>query len=348
MKIGLVDSDLLIIPQLKTLNVELMKLGVYFENNGHQVEVLHKENNPYDYDKLIIFASACHPMKKFLSHPDIDFYGDYYSNKIYMPFNEEEIDYNTVNYKIYDNLLKQNFLKKVYNEKDIKMFKNSKWVRLYPNEKPIDINELLTGETVKIVDNYIFNRKDWHEVIRRMAIYPSQIYFLRPQLIKNTQDLKDFIYMVDYGFVGLKGVVLITDYDEFEKFVLDNKDLLKKYQNKINYNIGYNSNNLYTETFYLSQLIPIMKRAELLSKMGIEGYKTDMVLYSGRTLTKAVYFALMEWFDSDTANKMPFQLYFLHIKYKKDEEIKRLYKNFIKNRPEYGHWFNKMINGGED
>ena len=57
MRIGLVDIDLLIQPNSKILNVELMKLGAYYEELGHQVEVLHPKSYIYDYDKLCIFCN---------------------------------------------------------------------------------------------------------------------------------------------------------------------------------------------------------------------------------------------------------------------------------------------------
>ena len=57
MKIGIVDYDLWAKPK-KELNVELMKLGTYYENKGHQVESVTPTDDIFNYDKIIFAANT--------------------------------------------------------------------------------------------------------------------------------------------------------------------------------------------------------------------------------------------------------------------------------------------------
>lgn len=345
MKVGLIDIDLLNSPKIGKLNTELIKLGVYYENNGHQVEVLHEKNSIYDYDKLIVFSEVYKPIKNYLTHPNVDFYGNYYSNKVFIPFNND-IDYYETNYKIYDNFLRYYFLKKVYKERDIRMFKNSQWERLYPNKNPIDIYKILTGNNVYLSDTYFFDRDGWREVVKRLAIYPSKIHFSRPLMIKNQNDFEDFLFMTKLNFTGLKGNIVIDNYDEFESFILKNKDIMKSLKDKFIFTIGYNSKNLYSESFYLMNLIPTFKMAILLSKCGITYANTEMSLYTNQYLSGAVYRTLSYWFNSSICNRMTFHICFLQMN-KKSQFIINYYHSFIKNNPQYKAWVNKIINEEE-
>ena len=58
MRIGLVDCDFIEKPQYKTVNVELMKIGNYYERYGYEGKSITPLNNIISYDKLI-YASTC-------------------------------------------------------------------------------------------------------------------------------------------------------------------------------------------------------------------------------------------------------------------------------------------------
>lgn len=342
MKIGLVDTELTVLHKERTLNVELMKLGTYYQSIGHEVEALTEKSNPYDYDKLVIFATSCAPLKRFLHHPNTDFYGEYYHNKIYVPFYEDKIDYGEYSFKIYNSLLKYNFLKKIYKEEDIKMFKDAQWVRLYPNNEPIDVYSILTGEKTRIVDNYFFDKKEWKTIIKNIAIYASRTYFMKPIIIRNSQDLDNFIWMRQFNFGALKGLILISGYENFEKFCLENQVKLQQYSNVLIYNIGYNDNNLYSENFYLLELEQIFKRAELLNKLCIRCVNTEMTLYSGKVLTFEIYHSLLSWFVSHRCTSIAFRPYFI-MTHKNNPDVQRFFRNFISAKPEYNKLFIKPI-----
>lgn len=345
MKIGLVDIDLLINPKVKILNVELMKLGVYYEKQGHQVEVLHPHSYILDYDKLCIFCNEHRPLQRFLKHPNVEFYGDYYNNKEFVSFNNE-IDYEKTNYRIYDNLLKYYFNSNVYTEKDIERMKNSKWVRIFPNKEPINIYDILTNERIVVIDNYLYDKENWRDYLLKMSIYPKKMFFIRPQIIKNQEDLDNFKILLSYNFANVQALILTSSYEEFEKLIMDNADFLRKIQNKVVLSIGYNKDNLYSEMFYLNELIPTIKKALLLSKMNITFNRAELLLYSDKVLTTAVYYSFKNWFAYGEYNFTYFEKRFL-IDTVNHKEKRNYYYSFLEKHPEYKKWFRKIINEEE-
>jgi len=342
MKIGLVDIDLLIQPNSKILNVELMKLGAYYEELGHQVEVLHPKSYIYDYDKLCIFCNSHLPIESFLKHPDIDFYGTYYNNRKFVPFGNQ-IDEQETNYRIYDNLLKYYLYSNIYTEKDIEKIKRAKWLRLYPNEKPIDIYKVLIPDRKVIVDNDFFDKEGWREYFKKVSIYERSICFARPIIIRNQQNLEDFNYLLQFNFVNLYGVILTSTYEEFEQLITNNTEILKKMEKRLYFSIAYNKDNLYTEDFYLKELIPTVQKALLLSKINITFTGADILLYSKKPLTKAVYYSFERWFRDGKYNDFTYEGIFL-VDNKYHPEVIKYYRNFLEKKPEYKKWFRRIIN----
>ena len=339
MKVGMIDLDLYMFPQRKILNSDLMKLGAYYENNGHQVEVLNEKNDKFDYDMLCIFSNNFAPAHAFYLHPNIHFYGNYFNNREYMPFNNE-IDFLETNYRIYDNFLKYNFKKGIYTQKDIEFFKNTKWVRLFPQGKAIDVYNIIQAENIRISDNDFFKIPNWREVIIKIGIYPNKVQFVNPIKISSTEDLNNFIYLRNLGFSYLRGTILIDNEKDFEQFLIDNKKKLKELQANLKYTLGYNKTNLYTETYYLDSIIPIIKQLMLLNNLGIKVEDIDVVCYSKKPLTLLIYNNLRYWGMTHVNNKYTFEEILLIKNRKTQADAIKYYYNFLKKKPEYRSWFN--------
>lgn len=342
MKIGLIDVDLWKKPSIKILNVELMKLGVFLQKQGHQVEVLTKKNSIFDYDKLYIFSTLYSVPEHLLYHPNITFYGEYFTNGIYTPFSNDEINNEQPDYRIYDNLLKYYFLEKLYSEKDIKQIKETKWIRLYPTEKNIDIYSFLTSERVVISDNYFFNKKNWREIIKKMAIYASKICFSHLILLKTQEDFDNFFEIEQYGFIKLRGIIITENYKQFEELLTNNIEKIRPISSHFFLGIAYDKNNLYSETFYLNELIPSFQKVELLGKFGIKVRESYSFVYSKRPLTKNIYFIFEHWTRDGLFYKLSFEAVYSSY-YKNNPDSLRFFNNFKKNKPEYCEWFKKVI-----
>lgn len=346
MKIGLIDMDMIINPRTNEPKVDLMKLGVYYQKYGHQVEVLHERSDPFDYDMLCVFSECHNILPKFLKHPNINMYGGYYNNKLHVPFNNDEIDYEKANYKIYDNLLRYDFLSKRINEKRLQKIKNTKWIRLYPGQKAIDIYELLTGEYIQLADNYFFDKPDWRENIKKIAIYAPRIAFTRPLIIRNQQDFEDFKFVNQYGFVNCKGLILTNTYQEFVELITNNQEFLQQNSSKFIYGIAYDCNNFYTEAFYLEEIENSFNKARLLNKLGIALSNVDMICYSTKPLTLSIYNTLYMWLNGNTSMSMSFFRYY-YLRYKKQTHLIQFFNNFLTKFPKYRTMFSKTINEEE-
>lgn len=345
MKIGLVDVDMLESPKTNQPKVDLMKLGVYYRKKGHQVETLHNKSVPYDYDMLCIFSNNHVVPSKFLKHPNVNMYGEYFTNRFFVPFGNKEIDYEEADYKIYDNLLRHDFLEKTINEKRVQKIKETKWIRLYPNEEPIDIYTILTGDYVQLADIYFFDKPNWRELVKKLAIYAPKISFSRSLIIRNQEDFDNFKILASYGFVNCKAVIL-ANYNNFKTLVIDNQEFIRNNDTKFVYNIAYDPNNLYGEMFYLEELENIFNKAKLLSKLGIVVGETDMICYSTKPLTFSIYNTLYMWFRSAVNISMPFYRYYCY-KYYKYPHLVEYFKNFVAKYPKYKKLFRTNINEEE-
>lgn len=342
MKIGLIDAELWNKPELKVLNVELMKLGVYYQKQGHQVEVLHKGDYFYDYDKICLFSNKFFVLSYLENHPNVEFYGAYFNNSHYLPFGIDEIDYGEVDYRIYDHFLKFYFKSGIYTEKDILNFKTRKWVRLFPNKKSINVYDILTNDEIYIADEEIFNQPNWREVIKKLSIYPTKMHFINPLIIRNQKDFNDYLELASYGFTRARALILTDTNEEFEELVTNNIDKINSVRYKVLVNIGYNSKNLYSETYYLSQLIPIIQKAIFMNKIGFTAHSVSLSLYSNKPLTRAVYWSLTRWIWDGRYKRYNFYDWFYH-EYRDKEEM-TFFRNLIKKRSELKEWFFKNIN----
>lgn len=344
MRIGLVDYDFIEIPQSKTLNVELMKIGNYYESYGHEVKAVTPLDNIFSYDKLIIGSSRIGnitKIKKIELHPNKEFIGPGFNNWNYIPTGIQEVDYGKVNNKYYKDLYNYNLNN--YRIKNLNKVFDKKWIRLFPNNSPIELKTILTGEKYNIVDTYIFDKENWEETLLNLSIYYKYYTFVYPQIVRNTQDLNNFIKMLKFKFINLKCAILIQDFEEFKQFCSENKDKLNKYATSIYYVIGYDKNNIYSEQFYLEEVINTLRKIKLLNDEGIivkhEGLRID---YSKHYFTSQVFEALKIFIVTNKNNNQTFHQVFL-MKNRRDTRVIQKYYHFMNAKQEYYYLFSRKF-----
>ena len=344
MRVGLVDYDFVERPQLKTLNVELMKIARYYESYGHEVKVVTPLDNIYSFDKLIICSSRIGILTKLKNtdlHPNKEYVGPAFNNWNYIPTGVDEIDYGEISPNYYADLY--NYTKKYVGTKNLQKTFQKKWIRLFPNKKSISLQQVLTGEKFNIVDNYIFDKENWEEVIANLGIYYKYYTFVYPQIVRSTEDFKNFLKMLSYKFTNLKCVILIQDFEEFKKFCLENKDELNKYAGAILYAVGYDKTNMYGEDFYLNETINVLKKIKFLNDEGITvlkpAYRID---YSKFIFTSAIFECLKMYIVTKVNNSQTFHQTFL-ARSRSDTRMIQKYYHFMNSKPEYYYLFSRKF-----
>lgn len=344
MRVGLIDYDFLERPKRKILNVELMKIANYYEEHGHEVYALTPQDNIFAYDKLIIGSTVIGNLRKIKNielHPNKEYIGMAFNNWNFVPTGIEEIDYGKINLTCYNNLI--NYGKNYLGIKKIEDFYNRKWIRLFPNEKPIELKNILTGEKFNIVDTYIFDKDNWEELLLKMSIYYKYYRFVYPQIVKNTNDLNNFIKMLNYKFINLTCIIMINDYEEFCSFCLENKEKLNRYATRIRYVIGFDKTNIYSENFYLNDIINTLKKITFLNDKGIIVKRTAMQIdYSKFFFTSSMFNVLKIYFKTSYNNSQTFHQCALSLNRKRTEFIKHYY-HFMNTKQQYYYLFSRKF-----
>lgn len=341
MKIGIIDYDITYKPSLKSINVEAAKLCSYYEEKGCQVTILSPEDDIFNYDKIILVANRLFLIKEakntYPKHPNIQFIGASFNNGKYIPFEEDEINYREIELRFYNNLFKYFYKKNIYTLEEIKEIKESTTVRIFPNEKPINLDKIMIGQKIHIVDNYIFDKSDWEKTIKYMSVFYRYFYFNVPQLVYNTQDLINFKKLVDCNFINLRATIRIEDINEFENFIKENRELIKELKAKLEWEIAYNNEGNYTEDFYMKDFHTCLQKAEILNRYKIIVEYTKFIDNSKFRFTSEIFNCLARWLKTSVNTKYSFnELVFVMMKGDK----RPLYLKFIQKHPEY----NSLIN----
>ena len=349
MKIGIIDYDLWKRPKSKIFNVEAMKLGTYYEERDCQVDILSPDDDIFLYDKIIFIANNNYASKTerkpFLQHPNISFIGEAFNNGKYVPFNNNEINYNKPQNKFYNNYLKYCFKKKIYTEDDITKMKNKTFVRLFPGASAVDIDKIMTGEKMYVVDTYFFDRENWEETIKYLAVFNRYFSFVNPQTIKNIDDLRNFKKLIDYGFIGLIGKIRIEKMEDFNYFIKEGKDILTQLApNRFIWEIAYNESNNYTEKFYAQEFYNSLLRVKILNENNIEIHDCAFEDYSNFEFTDTIFRALKNWSRTRNCTIYSFNEYIF--KFVKKKRMKDLYLMFLQKHPEYEPLINIIYEKG--
>lgn len=350
MKIGLIDYDLYMEPKKKRFNVEVMKLGTYYEEKGHQVEVLSPANIIFDYDKIIVVASFTLNKilkTKFLQHPNITFVGPGVNNGFYLPFENDEINYAKPQFKFYNNLLKYYYKKGIYSKTDIEKLKEMTVIRVYPNKTSIDINNILTGGKIYITDNYIYNYPDWEKTIQYLAIYNRYFSFVFPQIIQNKEDLIKFYKLFKYNFLSVRAIIKIQSLEKTIELLKEGKDIFNEIPpTTFIWEIGYNENNNYNEKFYEQSFYENLLKVEKFYEHEVKIHEAAYADHTEFEFTAAMFNVLKGWMRTRINTKYSFNEYiFLQLNHK--TRLISLYLNFIDKHPKYKPLINKIYEGGK-
>lgn len=338
MKIGIIDYDLIIKPGLERLNVEAMKLAGYYEDRECQVDILSPKENIFYYDKIIIFANHVvinyADLKEIKKHPNVEYFGASFNNGDYIPFGIKEIDYGEINNKFYNNFLKYMYEEKKYSLEKIKEIKKKKFIRLYPDEKIININKLLTGEKFYVVDSYIFNKENWRNTAKFLSIFYRNFSFIEEQIINNEKDFDNFLELLNYKFPELKGKIRLSGLDDFNSFLAERGDQVRSLPvHRIKWEIAYDKTNNYTEKFYQEEFYNTLLKVKILNEHKIKTNEFTHNLNTRYEFTKAIFDILAEWGSTNNNTKNSFnEFVFFRIRKKK---IRDLYLQFLEKHEEY-------------
>lgn len=343
MKVGLVDYDFIERPQWKTVNVELAKIGNYYESYGHEVHVVTPLDNIFSFDKIIIASNRIGnftKMKGIERHPNKEYIGTAFNNWNYIPLGIPEIDYGKANFKYYKDLYY--FNKNKYKIKDFNKMFCKEWIRLFPNKSSIELKTILTGEKYNIVDTYIFDKEDWENKLLSLSIYYKYYTFVYPQVVKNTDDFQNFIKMLRFKFINLKCAILIEDFEKFKQFCIENKTDLNKYAASIFYIVGYDESNDYNEEFYLREIENVFKKIKMLNEEGIVVKHSMRLDYSRHFYTNKIFEMLRLYMPTTVNNHKTFHQLFL-IKNRRDTKVIQFYYHLQNANPKFYYWFSRKF-----
>lgn len=343
MRVGLVDYDFIERPQWKTVNVELAKIGNYYESYGHEVRIVTPLDNIFSFDKLIIASNRIGYFTKIKGierHPNKEYIGPAFNNWNYIPLNVPEIDYGKANFKYYKDLY--NFNKNKHEIKEFDKIFNKKWIRLFPNKSSIELKTILTGEKYNIVDTYIFDKEDWEKTLLTLSIYYKYYTFVYPQIVRNTEDFNNFIKMLHFKFINLKCAILIEDFEKFKQFCIENKANLNKYAASIFYVVGYDEDNKYGEEFYLADVERTFQKIKMLNEEGITVKHSMRLDYSKFFFTSTTFEMLRLYMPTTVNNQKTFHQLFI-IKNRKNTKTIQTYYHLQNANPKFYYWFSRKF-----
>lgn len=354
MRVGLIDVDIIENSPLKNLNVELMKTAKYYENNGWEVKVLLPTDDIFYYDKIIVFANkrVLPPRKKteLISHPNIEYYGLTFNNLHYQPIQSKELNECPINTIYYKNLLEYLCNKNVYSKKEVDKMLTTNWIRIFPDyNASINIGKLFNGNKYKIVDTNIFSNDKWEEVFLNLSLFNKKFSFAQDISIKNSQDFNNFIKLIDLGFPNLKAEINIEKIEDYISFIKDNQIMLKKYYNRIHYNLVFNENNNYNEKFLEQRVQDIFKLIKTFNELGIKIVKTNYYPHSICNFAEILLIHLSLYAKTIENNQSNFHKFFIK-RNRTSLETQVHYKHFLDTRQQYYYWFSRnfKIEGGKN
>lgn len=188
--IGLVDYNLysststnLLIP-----NLEIMKLAAYYklEKNTFCRLIDFEEKDLTMYEKIFFFSEGENPPsipEQFLRADNVIYGGTAFTNGVYIPFQNEVIDYTLPRTNIYANFLKQKYNDGV-KAKVISHTLDDSYYRMYAGENKLPLPIVQTNKRIFIYDKDFFY-SDWEEIIDELSgRRPSSIVRIHPIICK--------------------------------------------------------------------------------------------------------------------------------------------------------------------
>ena len=239
--IGLVDWDLQTSSNTKTLipNLEIMKLATYYrsEENIFCRLVELDETELSGYEKIYFFSEADDAPnipQAFLRANNIVYGGTAFTKGVYIPFENEIIDFTLPRPTIY-----KDFLKKKYQEgvktKVIEHALDDTYYRMYAGQNQLPIPKILQKKRVYLYDKEFFY-PNWKEIIEEISNRrPSTIIRVHPIICKTISqyfDLREQAKIARTNEIILDINIPLTDVGY----------MLRKYKNLFLADITSNSN----------------------------------------------------------------------------------------------------------
>ena len=183
--IGLVDLNLQKAEKsLPPPNLEIMKLAEYYkiEENTFCRIINLDETELSGYEKIYIFSENDNCIdipEAFRRANNVILGGSAFTNKKYVPFENELIDYTLPRPVIYSNLLKEKY-HAGEKEKNIEHILDDTYYRCFAGDKKLPIPPIAKRKRVYIYDRDFFV-EGWKDIVEDIAEHkPSSINFIHP------------------------------------------------------------------------------------------------------------------------------------------------------------------------
>ena len=192
--IGLVDYDLYSSASTTQLipNLEIMKLASYYkvEKNTYCRLLSLDEQDLTAYDKIYFFSeSDTQPIipPQFLAQNNVIYGGTAFTNGIYIPFEEELIDYSLPRTAIYADFLKQKNSEGI-EPKIISRLLDGCYYRMYAGNNKMPLPAVQVNKNVYLYDRKFFY-PDWEAIIDTISSRrPSLIISIHPIICQKVTD----------------------------------------------------------------------------------------------------------------------------------------------------------------
>ena len=314
MNIGIIDADLIGKKKHRFPNLACIKISSYHKNQGHNVKLLLSYDDIENYDKIFlskVFTDTPVPEGiTDLSWVEYGGTGFFYDKATPLPY---EIEHSKPDYHLYDEFVAmalENGAKKkeleYYTDYSIGFatrgcirgcsFCVNKNYRQCLKHSPI--SEFLDEDRkyICLLDDNVLSCKDWREIFEELNATGKRFQFKQGmderlltdekcEVIFNSKWIGHYIFAFDN----------IKDYRLIEKKL----QMIRKYTNaptKFYLFCGYNhiENGVYSEEFWVNDIVDLFKRIELLMKYGALPYVMRYADYKD-SRWKSLYNTIAAW-----------------------------------------------------
>ena len=229
--IGLVDFDLQTSTSKTELipNLEIMKLAIYYrtEENHFCRLIGLEEEDLSSYDKVFFFSEGQRPPEvppAFLRANNVIFGGTAFTKGVYIPFENELIEYMLPRPSIYKEFLKTKFAEGVSN-KVIERVLDDSYYRNYIGDKKLPMPSITPRKRMILYDQEFFY-PDWEQTIQKITDRRCKtIIRVHPIVCKN---LTDFFKARSYQYINRNNEYILDLNIEYD----DIPYMINHYKNK--------------------------------------------------------------------------------------------------------------------
>ena len=258
--IGLIDCDMIHRGNKFFPNLDLMKLYSYYKTKNFP-KLLRPSDDVNDYEKIFLWKDIKESEieDKFWEHPNIITGGLYFTNGIYKPFSNIDIENSSPSYRLYNEFFRlrlNNQISKRLNS-NILQYLSAGFIRINTPGK-LQTNQLKKDGNLYVYDTDIFDRK-YIDILEDFSNYVKNIYFCYSLFAKTRTDFD--IIMNSNFYVGSNNEKsnsrLIIDFkipiNGWLVFLKEYKDLLDNIAVKsiaLNGTVDYSMCSFHTKKWY--------------------------------------------------------------------------------------------------